>query len=68
MVRRAIEEVGRFTSISEAWGWIARHSRAWFQRAETVVMLSVANSSRRAAASRRSWLEHAERAAVRENT
>jgi hypothetical protein len=47
MVRRAIEEIGCFTS---------------------VVMLSVANSSRRAAASRRSWLEHAERAAVRENT
>jgi hypothetical protein len=41
MVRRAIEEIGCFTS---------------------VVMLSVANSSRRAAASRRSWLEHAERA------
>jgi hypothetical protein len=25
-----IDEIGRFSSISEAWGWIARRSREWF--------------------------------------
>ena len=24
-----IDEIGQFKSISEAWGWIARKSRAW---------------------------------------
>jgi hypothetical protein len=26
-----IEEIGRFTSISEAWDWIARQSTAWLE-------------------------------------
>jgi hypothetical protein len=26
-----IDEVGRFTSISEAWDWIARQSTAWLE-------------------------------------
>lgn len=25
-----VEEIGRFSSISEAWEWIARSSREWF--------------------------------------
>jgi hypothetical protein len=25
-----IEEIGQFSSVSEAWDWIARHSREWF--------------------------------------
>lgn len=24
-----IEETGRFSSVSDAWDWIARHSREW---------------------------------------
>ena len=24
-----IDEIGQFTSIGEAWGWIAQQSRAW---------------------------------------
>jgi hypothetical protein len=26
-----IDEIGRFASASEAWDWIARHSREWFE-------------------------------------
>jgi hypothetical protein len=25
-----IDEIGGFSSVSEAWDWIARHSREWF--------------------------------------
>jgi hypothetical protein len=32
-----IEEIGQFTSISEAWNWIARHSRAWLGRQRVIV-------------------------------
>jgi hypothetical protein len=27
----AIEEIGQFKSIAEAWDWIARQSRAWLE-------------------------------------
>ncbi len=27
-----IEEIGSFTSASEAWDWIARNSREWFSQ------------------------------------
>jgi hypothetical protein len=26
-----LEEIGQFKSISEAWNWIARYSRAWVE-------------------------------------
>jgi hypothetical protein len=26
-----IDEIGQFKSISEAWNWMARHSRAWLE-------------------------------------
>jgi hypothetical protein len=27
-----LEEIGQFNSISEAWDWIARESRAWLEQ------------------------------------
>ena len=28
----AIEEIGRFSSVSEAWDWISRQSREWLDK------------------------------------
>ena len=30
-----IEEIGQFSSVLEAWDWIARHSREWFSERTT---------------------------------
>jgi hypothetical protein len=32
----AIEEIGQFKSIAEAWDWIARQSRAWLEERDRI--------------------------------
>ena len=34
----AIEEIGQFESIAEAWDWIARQSRAWLEERDRTAL------------------------------